>query len=330
LTISNYPPPADLRYTAKDCGLYAKALSDALGQFELAGVRVANAARLSAAARLLGRVAKSGSFPTEKDELRRIANAMGDASDFFDIAQLLPKVQSRTILTQLQQALKGTLDDERRRQAAYRFQTQFWLGTVLTRGGYKPRVPETQHSHPDFIVEEGLSEYGIEVKRPENAESALELLSDGAEQLHAFNVKGLMIFDLSECVGLEVLGYVPNGKEAEARDQLLAQFRTVYSRLRERALDAKNRRLRQGFERVLGIIAIARGWSWISDEPPGLALFATAGASMFFSPVRNVVYYHSIHLVEKTIRGLNQLGYEFEQFSKVATAFDPLPFDWRL
>src|SRR2546423_10116169 len=85
LTVSNYPPPADLRYTTKDCAPHANALTDALRQLELAGVRVSNAARLGAAARLLTQVAQSGRFPEGRGELRRIANAMGDASDFFDI-----------------------------------------------------------------------------------------------------------------------------------------------------------------------------------------------------------------------------------------------------
>jgi len=330
VTISNYPPSADLRFSAKDCAPYAQALRDALKQFQLAGLRVPNAARLSIAARLLSDVSQLGCFPTGKEELRRIANAMGDASDFFDIAELLPTFQARNILAQLQQALKGTLDDERHRQTAYRFQSQFWLGAVLTRGGYAPRIPDSNGSHPDFIVEEGLSQYGVEVKRPESAESALQLLTEGAAQLRAYKVKGLIIFDLSECVGTEALSYVPIGEEVETRDRMLAQFKAAYSALRARVLDGKNNRLREGFENVLGIIGLARGWSWISDSPPGLALFGTGGATMLFSPVRNVTYYHSKHLVAKTIRGLRHLGYEFEEFEDVATPFDPLPFSWRL
>ena len=330
MTISNYPPSADYRFSAKDCAPYAQALTDVLKQFELAGLRVPNAARLSTAARLLTKVSRSGHFPAAKEELRRVANAMGDASDFFDIAEILPTLQANNILAQLQQALKGTLDDERHRQTPYRFQTQFWLGAVLTRGGYTPRVPDTEGSHPDFIVEEGLSQYGVEVKRPENAESALQLLAEGAAQLRAYRVKGLIIFDLSECVGTEALSYVPIGGEIEARDGMLARFKVTYSALRARVLDAKNNRLRDGFENVLGLIGIARGWSWISDSPPGLALFGTGGGTMLFSPVRNVTYYHSKHLVAKTIRGLRRLGYGFEEFEDVAIPFDPLPFHWQL
>jgi hypothetical protein len=327
---STYPPSPEFRYSPKHCGEHALALRDVLRELETAGLRIAHSARLRTAARLLAQVAEAGRFPSHKQALRKVANAMCDTADFFDIAQVLRTQTEHHLLAQLQLALKGTLDDTRQRQAPYRFQTQFWLGAVLTRGGYDPRVPQPETSHPDFIVEEGLSAYGVEVKRPENAESALELVAEGAAQLRAFKVKGLIVMDLTECVGLEALSYVPIGKEEEARDNMLAEFGAVYGRIRGRVFDAKEFRLRDGFENVAGLIAIVRGWSWFADNPPGLALFATAGASTFVTPIRNVLYYHSVHLVEKTMNGLSLLGYEFEPFSKVAAPFDALPFAWRL
>ena len=330
MVTSNYPPPAELLNTPQDCRKYGVALESALSVLQGAGIRISQVARLRTAAKLLLHTAEVDTFPVGEAERRRVANAMSDASDFANIAALLPSERGRQILGELQQAMKGTLDDARQRRTPYRFQSQYWLGSVLSRGGYQPRVPTVTGSHPDFLVEEGTYQYGVEIKRPETSDSALKLLEVGASQLHAFGVQGLILFDLSECTGVEALSYVARGDAHQVRDKVIEQFRTVTRALSTLVLDQVNSRHSREFDRILGLISIARGWSWLSGEPAGLALFATAGATMFFTPVRDLRYHHSVNLLQRTIRGLRAAGYEFEEFRDVAAPPANARFSWEV
>lgn len=250
---------------------------------------------------------------------RRIAHAFSDAEDFANIINALPPDRSEQILRELKAATKGTPDDPRLRQASYRFQSQYWMGSVLEGGGYRPRIPiGAGTKSPDFIVEEGTYRYGIEIKRPSGLSAALRLTSQAAVQLREYGVAGCVVLDLSECVPSDQLHWLENGDASEAQQRFMEEMARVFASIRSSILDDDRHEMRPGFQGVMGFAGIARGWSWIGPDPKRLALHAAFGATAFVRLIKDVRYHHSINMMDRITDGLRSVGHEFQPFRTVA------------
>jgi hypothetical protein len=280
-----------------------------------AGVRIPELGRLRDEIKVLRAVADAGIFPEAVVAQRIVGNAILDSIEVADIAQFLPAARSSEMASQLQAAQKGRSQDARRGQAAYRFQTQFWLGAILDQGGLCPTVPTAADGRsPDFLVEQGVSRYGIEIKRPEKHEGLSDLIDDGAKQLRAYDVMGAIVVDLTEVLGLPGLGWVSEAEAVKQRDEYIAEAQRLLNVLKTQAYDAARHALRPGYERVNGIMILARGWSWIVGDSRSLVVFAV-GAATAFVPGRGhtLAYWHAKGLLNGIVKGLRAAAFEFDE-----------------
>jgi hypothetical protein len=216
--------------------------------------------------------------------------------------------------SQLQAAQKGHSTDSRRGQAAYRFQTQFWLGAILARGELHPAVPTPGNGRsPDFLVELGMSQYGVEIKRPHGHDTVKSCMIDAVDQLTKYGIPGTVVLDLTEAL-TSSLQWVSEADAIVLRAQYIAEAQNHLAELKILAYDSNSHAMREGFERVNGILIFSRGWSWLEGEPRSLVVFA-AGAGTAFSRGRGktVAYYHSTGLLNGIVKGLRAAGFEFDE-----------------
>jgi hypothetical protein len=321
-TPSQFPPPQEKLLGPEACEEYGKALTWAISQLALAGLRVPRHGRLYQAADLLDRVARARRFPEDRLGQRSVANAMADASDYYDIMQTLPPAELQRISSEVQRAMKGDNRSPRRGSAVFQVQAQLWLASVLTRGGYRPRVPEQRDGirSPDFLIEEGMSVYGAEVKRPGTELGARRQLAKAATQLRDYGVLGCVLMDLSECVGLEELEYVSQEAARATSDRCLERTHELSMRLSDQIIDRSAHRRRAGYENIMGLFTIARGFSWISGNGSGLAMTLSGGVHAQVPVVRNLLYHHTIDVLDRAARGLHACGYGLESFRDLIRA----------
>jgi hypothetical protein len=166
------PVPPDRRITPTKCSVLADRLAHATRLFEEAGVRVPNLGRLRQGELLLRNVASSGRFPTTAARLAQLGNCIRDSFDFHDVSRLLRDGPTAALAKELDRAMGGTVDQTERQRRPYQFQSQLWVGTMLQYAGLAPRVPPgDQQRRPDYVITVGISQYGVEVKRPESETS---------------------------------------------------------------------------------------------------------------------------------------------------------------
>ncbi len=310
-----YPGPLDSRVRPADCAALAGRLEDAISGFGNSGVRVPEFGRLREEIGALRAVADARVFPDAVSDQKLVGNAILDSIEVGEIARLLPAARSIEMAAQLQAAQKGRGSDVRRGQAAYRFQTQLWVGTILDHGGLFPSVPRAGNGRsPDFIVEQGMSLYGVEVKRPKHEASLKGAVEEAAKQLRDYDVTGAALLDLTEVLGLPGLGWVPESEAVARRDSYIGEARRCLSALKALAYDSDNYVWRPGYERLNAILILARGYSWIQGGDPSIVVFATGGAAAFArGKGRTLSYWHARGLVEGVIKGLRSTGFEFDE-----------------
>lgn len=65
---------------------------------------------------------------------------------------------------------------------------------------------------PDLVVASGVSEYGIEAKRPEFARNVVPRMIDARDQLNSYGLQGAVVMDVADC-----LRDVAGDKDAEVQ-----------------------------------------------------------------------------------------------------------------
>jgi len=147
--------------------------------------------RFTAALERLNGIAARGRYGASPDELQLDAQAVATATDFFQIADVMPLKISDRIGRELVQALGGKLERNRSSRAADEFLSQFWVALILARGGVSPGVPPLQDKPtPDYVVEVDTMRCAIEVKRPESLHSAPDAMDRAAAQLRDYRTPG--------------------------------------------------------------------------------------------------------------------------------------------
>jgi hypothetical protein len=305
-------------FTKAQYGEYYTALSNVITRLEGADIRVPLVGRLRKELRVL-QTAATGSLPTTKREQVVLANAMADAFEFHDIIAAFGD-QLTTFAAELRDSMKGKHDDRSSRAAGARFQSQLWLGSVLKMGRYEVRIPTGAKSRPDFLVEEGISTYGVEVKRPDTVAGAKRKLKEGASQLRSYGVAGAVIMDLSEAVGLHSLAWSLRHSIEPTVQSMHSEFADLDMALKTQTLNELAHQPKPGYEGVVVIFSFARSAVWIQGPQAGITVVAFAAARSIVPGIKNVRYYHATDLNERIVLGLNRLGFPFEPFRQVAVS----------
>jgi len=146
-------------------------LEEAIGEFQGWGVRIVRASRLPVIVRLLRRTAERGSYPSDRKELAVLGEAIRDAQEFIEIANVLPAVPIPSLLNDLQVAVGGALSAPGPTGPHLRLQTQLWVGAMLTteEQGAGVLAHHSDEKNPDYILWNGTLRYALEVKRPNGA-----------------------------------------------------------------------------------------------------------------------------------------------------------------
>jgi hypothetical protein len=331
MTINDpFPPNHDNLITVANCAEWQRVLEQVVAQLEQAGVRVPKSGRLRRAIDTIERAARAGAHPTAKRDQLAFAHAMSDAADFFDIGHILPSQLTTQLVGELRTLMKGQVGRTSQDGSSQRFQSQFWLGTILHRGGYRPQVPQGLGNRaPDYLIEEGTMVYGVEIKRPDTARSAESALVDASKQLQSYGVKGCVILDLSSAAALQELSWVPREEAASIAESAKGRFISITRRLGEiasREYSTSNSAMRN----VLYVFYLGRTFSWIEGAASGLTIVAMAAGGAFVRPRKDLEYHHTIDTAERINQGLRHAGFSFERFRAVAKPPQEFPLGWKV
>lgn len=308
---------------------FAKALDGAIRKLKAAKVRVSDFGRLQSANRTLSRVVRLGVLPTKRLQQVILSNALADAFDYWDITACFGD-QLGAVAKDVELSLKGLAGSRSSQRVAQRFQSQLWLGSILKLGGYLPRVPDGPGPKPDFLVEDGLSRYGVEIKRPDSASSSLRAVAKAAAQLRDYGVAGAIMVDLSQAAGFHALAWARRGRLQPRVAKIQRRFANTATRLRAVILDYMTNRLNPGFEHIMALIVVGRTTLWVDGPPSGMTWLAVVWPASFIRRVRDLRYHHSLNMSRRIVSGLNEAGFPFPPFAEGAQLSPNFKGSWRL
>lgn len=227
----------------------------AMERLESFGVLIDQQSRLRAAESALEQGITSHDLESDSDRVTELVNAIEIAEDFGAISRSLPQTHEAETRHQLRRAVAGSLlsaDDDRE---PYRYQSQFWMGTILDSAGLHPTLPIVTDGgrKPDFIIQPLTTKYGAEVKRPMHEHNIATNVEKAVSQLEALGVEGLVTVDVSDC-----LRQVPVERYRNEVERLANEIDDVL-------WDSSANRHRGRFRRIFLVAAYARG-KWLKGS----------------------------------------------------------------
>jgi hypothetical protein len=142
------------------------------------------------------------------------------AQDLKDIADTLPPGRVKDLRRDLEMCMSGPLIPDPAALAPLQAQTQLVVRAALVKAGVSPTQPTHSGSRgrkkPDILVENGLSTYAIEVKRPTAARNVVPRALDAAHQLLQAKYAGGIVLDVTDCLE----GETPQAVDAEVLQRL--------------------------------------------------------------------------------------------------------------
>lgn len=240
------------------CAALAAAIDDAIEAFRKWQLPTGPNTRLLNARRRLLKVANEGSYGTTAVELYDTAKAILVANDFYGISRTMQDERAAPIAEELRVALRGPLSEiETKNNTAFDIQSQFWFGTVLAYSGLHPGVPDSKETRPDFVISVDTLQCGVEIKRPKSPSSASAALSSAASQVHEYGKPGVIVLDLTQCVGADQL--ILHQGAPSARQLVKRRFFPLVSQLADQVSDYSRS---DKFKRVLILQTYARFFNW--------------------------------------------------------------------
>jgi len=219
--------------------------------------------RFTAALKRLDEIADRGSYGQNPRELQADVQAIVTATDFYQIASVMPRVMPPHIGRDLSRALGGDVGS----RVPDKFLSQYLVALMIAKGGISPGVPREKpdRATPDFQVTVDTLECAIEVKRPESLHSAVGAMDKAAGQLRAYGKPGFIAMDLTD------LFFSPDMAVAYMDDPGLLSA-VVNPRFDEFTTRLEGRppsyRFSDKYSRVLGLATFARLHFW---EKPDLS-----------------------------------------------------------
>jgi len=223
--------------------------------------------RFTAALERLNQIADRGSYGQTPADLQVDVHAVALATDFFQIAGILPTEIPKQIGLDLTKALEGKLELTGRPRVAEEFFSQFWFGLVLARGGVAPNVPKAQRDRatPDYLVSVDTMECAFEVKRPESVHSATGAMDRAASQIRDYGKPGFIVLDLTDALFSPDMSVAFMDEPGRLLDVVKPRLDDCATRLEGRV---RNYTLSNKYSRVLGLVVLVRLHFW---EKPDLS-----------------------------------------------------------
>jgi hypothetical protein len=233
-------------------GRLADDLDQAVATLRNRGVSLPASHRLDQASALLRICARARSLPPDALMDGTVVHAFRAALDFIEIARYMPQSLTKRDLGDYALAVRGSVAEDEKERQPYQYQTSLWFGTVLHRAGLNPEVPKTPRKratpNPDYLVENVLMRYGVEIKRPGNWRGLqADHLPKALEQLAAYNAPGAVVVDVTDFVG------------APTYDGFAGAVESLGDRLRDVVWDMDRSVRRPGYALLMGLVVFARG-----------------------------------------------------------------------
>jgi hypothetical protein len=296
-------------FNPRTCGQVAERLSTAIDILERADIRVSGLSRLKHARDRLRKTAADDHFPDDEKERQLTAWAIRDAQDYDHILRVFDSDVIRELAPEIQRAIAGDPRSPLSLRQALTFQTQFWVGAVLTYAGLEVQVPMGNgEKMPDYFVLNGTLRHGVEVKRPKSATHLRNLLSGAAKQLAAQSTRGAVVVDISDCLDQPTL--LAHGDDidllTEAAD---AAFTALADELGNLVLTELNRfGYASSFSNIITLIVLARGWYWPTGASAVPVYYSNARNRVFTSQPGNLWWHRGHHLSMSFAQGMLNLG----------------------
>jgi hypothetical protein len=240
------------------CEALVAAIDDALEAFSRWNLPTGPNTKLQKARVLLSKVAEKQTYGTTGAELLDTAQAIRLANDFYVISRMLPESRENVIAEELREALLGALNENpSKHKKEFDIQSQLWIGTVLAHSGLHPAMPNSRNTKPDFVISLGTLMCGLEVKRPRTEMSAHRAVRAAADQLYKFRKPGVIVLDLTRCVGADEL--ILHSGTPTTREIVDYRFDSVANALLDN-IDQFSQSVK--FGRVILFVVYARFFNW--------------------------------------------------------------------
>jgi len=122
------------------------------------------------------------------------------AFDYAAIADTLPTQPVAALRRELTSSLLGPLDPPEEVRGPLQLQSQFVVRAAFVLAGMSPchptHSPQESRSSPDLLLENGLSTYAIETKRPKLAKNVVPRMEDARAQLLDYGMPGGILVDV--------------------------------------------------------------------------------------------------------------------------------------
>ncbi len=233
-----------------------------------------------------------------------MSNAISTAYEIVQITDYLPPELSLELREDLRRAVGGSLDSGHA-DAAIRSQTQLHMGAIVASAGLVTSVSSiAKGSVPDFVVEVDGLRIAIEVKRPESEAGVLRSVDRAVSQLAETSVPheaGAVMLDLSDVLGDHV------GRSWAEDVDAAAHFGPLVDRASDH-IHTKASRGTDGYERILGLFALAKVSGWHLDLPAHPETRFASYFEIFPGARQGLVRQSSARLRARLITGIETLG----------------------
>ena len=304
------PVPSSGRITPERCGTLATWMNEAIATFAGWRLPILSMQRLVDGRDWLRMVAEDGCYPDDDVALIRSALAIRDAVEFSQIARALGRERMEMLVGDLKEALGGVVDQDNYVRTPYQYQSQLWIGALLAAGGHGPRVPHTSGKSPDFVLENGMSLYGLEVKRPSSRAGVRSVFEKAVEQLNEHEVKGAVIVDASDCFLGGAPSEVVDDDSLPPNTEASALLDEIGDELSDVIFDTERMEHRAGYGRVLHLLVYAKGIRWSRTDLSGPFIFQPAYRKTFTRARGNLDWHRGLWLHRLLQPGMRDVGYQ--------------------
>jgi hypothetical protein len=238
-------------------------LEDATKAFRTWGVKIASGTRLLKSIDLLRQIADSGQYPSDRVCLAVIGEAIRDAQEFIEIANVLPDNPIEAVQHDLGRAVRGDLIAPGPTGPNLQFQSQLWVAAMIGEPDFPAGVLSMRSSEesPDYVLRNGTLEYGVEVKRPSGKLDAKTIVRKAARQIRSPRFHGgVIVVDLTDCVPVEFR--LQFGSGAQPNAAVPENIKTLLGGLHAEIFSELDTLLRDRREHVYSLIGFARSTYW--------------------------------------------------------------------
>jgi len=263
------------------------------------GVKFPSNSRVDQALDILSHARKTGALiPVHRGDADGL-RALELAFDYSAIAATLPADAIASVRRELAISLRGPLDGQALNGQPAQYQSQYVARAALVRAGLSPQhythSTKGGRKSPDTFVENGLSKYGIEAKRPRFLKNMVARFNDGRDQLDQFDDGGGVVVDLTDCLRDEAAGSI---------DERISESAAILKELVGTATGYN-----PGYRSIRFAGVVARSaWAVVEGTDEAHILVHTSTAFISFGKAANTIdHRHGVWLREAIAAGYEQL-----------------------